>query len=147
MRTGLEENKRIVRRQFELLSLGDAKGAAALWSVQAKNHGRPVDPAAIESVYTNLQLLREQHTIHEVVAEGDWVALRTTCRGIHAAKARVNSGIFADAEPTGRAYTVQHMHMFRVVDGKIVGHWACGDDLGAARQAGLDLRPVDTQPR
>ncbi len=89
--------------------------------------------------------LDERHTIHEMIAEGEWVAVRTTCRGVHAAKVPVNSGIFSDVDPTGRPYTVQHMHMFRLVDGKITEHWADRDDLGAARQVGLVLRPADAK--
>ncbi|MDE1853287.1 MAG: ester cyclase [Thaumarchaeota archaeon] len=37
--------------------------------------------------------------------------------------------------------SVQHIHLFRVVDGKIVEHWANRDDLGAARQVGRELGP------
>ncbi len=137
---GLEENKELVRRQFELVSSGDAKGAAALWAEDASNHGMRVGPALVETVYASLCLLQERHTFHEMIAEGDWVAVRTTCQGVHAAKVRVNGGIFANVEPTQRPYSVQHIHLFRVVDGKIVEHWANRDDLGAARQIGLELR-------
>jgi len=137
-----EQNKQIVRRQFELLNERDAKGAVALWGPDSYNHGQKVDAKQLESVYASLSQLQERHSIHEMVAEGDWVAVRTTCEGVHAAKVRVNSGIFAEIEPTGKKYTVQHMHLFRIVDGKIAAHWANRDDLGAARQVGLELRPV-----
>jgi predicted ester cyclase len=138
-----EQNKEIVRRQFELLDAGDVKGAAALWAEESYNHGRKVNPRQLESVYADLDLLHERHSIHEMVAEGEWVAVRTTCEGVHAAKVQVNSGIFAVLEPTGRKYTAQHMHLFRVVDGKLTEHWANRDDLGAARQVGLELRPAN----
>ncbi len=144
---GLEENKELVRRQFDLVSSGDFSGAAALWSTDASNHGIKVDRNSLESVYASLGLLQERHIIHEMLAEGEWVALRTTCQGVHAAKVRVNGGIFADAEPTGRSYSVQHMHLFRIVDGKIVEHWANRDDLGAARQVGFELRLRDQNTR
>src|SRR5712692_7901681 len=100
-----EENKEIVRHQFELLNAGDAKGAAALWATDSYNHGRKVDAKQLESVYESLYLLQERHDIHEIIAEGEWVAVRTTCEGIHSAKiSLVNSGIFADIEPTMRKY-------------------------------------------
>ncbi len=140
---GLEENKDLVRRQFELVSSGDAKGAAALWAEDASNHGRRVNPASVEEVYASLCLLKERHVIHEMIAERDWVAVRTTCQGVHGAKVRVNGGIFAQVEPSQRPYEVQHIHLFRIVDGKIVEHWANRDDLGAARQVGLELRAAD----
>ncbi len=140
---GLGDNKQLVHRHFELLNAGDVKGAAALWGARASNHGRPVTPEVIESVYASLALLRERHSIHEMIAEGDWVAVRTTCSGVHAAKVPVNGGIFADVEPTQRSYTVQHLHLFRVADGKLVEHWANRDDLGAAQQVGLELRAAN----
>jgi predicted ester cyclase len=143
----LEQNKNIVRRQFELLSTRDAKGAAALWAPAAYNHGMKVDPEMIEKVYESLIKLQEHHSIHEMVAEGEWVAVRTTCEGVHSAEPAlpVNSGIFSGITPTGRRYIYQHTHMFRIVDGKITEHWANRDDLGAARQVGLELRPAGSR--
>jgi predicted ester cyclase len=140
---GSEENKALVRRQFELLNAGDVDGAVALWARGSSNHGRKVEPEAMVKVYESLHSLRETHTLHEIVAEGDLVAVRTTCTGVHSAEPGlpVNSGIFAGLGPTGRTYTVQHIHLFTIVDGKITDHWANRDDLGAARQIGRELGP------
>jgi predicted SnoaL-like aldol condensation-catalyzing enzyme len=140
---GIEENKRVVLRQFELLNTGDIAGAAALWADESYNHGRKTSPAVVSGVYESLRTVRETHVLHEMVAEGDWVAVRTTCSGIHVATPQfpINGGIFAGLAPTGRSYSVQHLHLFRIVDGKIAEHWANRDDLGAARQIGLDLAP------
>jgi predicted ester cyclase len=38
---------------------------------------------------------------------------------------------------TGREFRVQHIHIFRVADGKIAEHWASRDDLGQLVQLGL----------
>ncbi len=141
----LEDNKAIVRRHLEAISSGDVRGAAECWAETAHNHGREVTRGDVERTMIALAGLRERHTIHEMVAEGDWVAVRTTCEGIHAVEPSlpVNGGIFEGIPPTGRTYRAQHMHLFRVVDGKITDHWANRDDLGAARQLGRDLaRPV-----
>jgi ketosteroid isomerase-like protein len=146
---GAAENKELVRRQFELLNEGDVTGAANLWAATSLNHGRKTDPAGLAKVYESLHSLHERHTIHEMVAEGEWVAVRTTCDGVHSAQPKipVNSGIFMGLEPTGRSYSAQHMHMFRVVDGKLAEHWANRDDLGAAVQIGLELRRAkDARP-
>ncbi len=138
-----EQGKEIVRRQFELINSGDSEGAAALWAPESYNHGKRVDKAGLTRLYESLYSLREKHVIHEVIAEGDWVAVRTTCTGVHAAEPSipVNGGIFVGIQPTGRTYTVQHTHFFKVTDGLITEHWANRDDLGAARQIGLELRP------
>jgi len=140
---GTDENKAIIRRQFELLSAGDIPGAARLWAAESFNHGNRVDPAGIAKIYESLHTVGETHTLHEMVAEGDWVAVRTTCHGIHRGVPAfpINSGIFLGIEPSGREYTVQHLHLFRVTGGKISEHWANRDDLGAARQIGLELKP------
>jgi predicted ester cyclase len=137
------DNKEIVRRQFELLNAGDVHGAAALWASESWNHGRSVDRAALEKVYGSLRSLHETHTLHEMMAEGEWVAVRTTCQGVHSQEPEmpVNGGIFSGLKPTGRSYTDQHIHMFRVIDQRITEHWANRDDLGVARQLGLELRP------
>jgi ketosteroid isomerase-like protein len=140
---GAEENKQVVRRQFEFLNAGNIEGATALWAAEGFNHGRKVDPAGVKKVYESLRTLHEHHTLHELIAEGDWVAVRTTCSGAHLASPTipVNSGIFSNVEPTGRAYQVQHIHLFKIVNGKITEHWANRDDLGAATQVGFILRP------
>lgn len=147
--TGLEENKELVRRQFELVNAGDAKGAAMLWAPVAFNHGRKVTPKELEAVFASLRTLRERQSLHEIIAEGEWVAVRTTCDGVHAGEPPipVNSNIFGGLAPTGRAYKVQHMHLFRIIDGKLTEHWANRDDLGAARQVGFELRPVGERGR
>jgi hypothetical protein len=137
----LEGNRRLVRLQFELLNEGRTGEAASLWSEESLNHGRKTTPAGIKRVYESLHMLNEKHTIHEIVAEGEWVAIRTTCTGVHAAEPPipVNGGIFKGLTPTGREYENQHLHMFRVVNGKLVEHWANRDDLGVAVQIGLAL--------
>jgi len=140
---GIEENKELVRRQFDFLNAGKVDQAAGLWAQEAFNHGRKVDPKGISRVYESLHSLHERHAPHEMIAEGDWVAVRTTCDGVHSGvpEIPVNGGMFVGREPTGRKYTVQHVHLFKIVGGKITEHWANRDDLGAARQIGLELTP------
>jgi predicted ester cyclase len=140
---GAEENKAVVRRQFEYLNEGNINAATALWARESLNHGRKVDHEGLSKVYESLRALQERHTLHEMVAEGDWVAVRTTCSGVHAAEPKipVNSGIFTNVKPTGRAYKVQHLHLFKVVNGQLTEHWANRDDLGAAIQVGFSLKP------
>ena len=127
---GTEENKEVVRRQFECLNAGNIDGATALWAPEGFNHGRKVDRAGLSKVYESLRSLQERHTLHEMVAEGDWVAVRTTCSGVHASspKIPVNSGIFSNVSPTGRSYQVQHLHLFKVIHGQLTEHWANRDD-------------------
>ena len=49
---------------------------------------------------------------------------------------------------TGRGFSVQHIHVFRVADGKLLEHWANRDDLRMVAQLGLmpELRIRASQP-
>jgi len=144
---GLEDNKALVRRHFELISGGDANGGASLYAPKSSNHGRQVSREDVRAVLESLVELDEKFTIHEIIAEGDWVACRAMVSGRHSSQPRtsVGSGVYSLAEPKGQIYSLQHMHLFRIVDGLIVEHWANRDDLGVARQLGLELRPVERE--
>lgn len=72
--------------------------------------------------------------LHESVIDGDLLAARLIVTGTH-------SGDFMGARATGRSFSVQHMHMYRLKDGKLAEHWACRDDLGQLRQLGLLPEP------
>ena len=147
---GLEQNKGIVRRQFQLISAGDGKGAAALYAPLSSNHGRKVDRDGLSRIFDSLIGLREQFVVQEIIAEGDLVACRTIVTGKHDTRpvVPVGGGVYSITEPTGLQYSIQHIHMFKIVDGQIVEHWANRDDLGAARQLGLELvAPVDSKDK
>jgi predicted ester cyclase len=77
--------------------------------------------------------------LHEVVADGDLVAVHNTMSGRHAGPA-----VFYDAggpvrqvfPPTGRTFATTQTHWFRLRDGKVIEHWANRDDFGTAQQLG-----------
>jgi predicted ester cyclase len=46
-------------------------------------------------------------------------------------------------EPKAQVYRMQHIHIFKAVNGEIVEHWANRNDLRAARQLGLRLTNSD----
>jgi predicted ester cyclase len=68
--------------------------------------------------------------LHEIVIDGPYVVGRLTVSGTH-------RGEFMGLAGTGRTFSVQHMHMYRVEGGKLAEHWACRDDLGQLNQLGL----------
>jgi predicted ester cyclase len=49
----------------------------------------------------------------------------------------VDGGMLVGVQPTGRTFEVQHLHMYRMLDGKIAEHFANRDDVGMMRQLGL----------
>jgi len=81
------------------------------------------------------------------VAEGEWVVVRCTYSGTHRGTSGfpVDGGMLVNVQPTGRTFEVQHIHMYRVLDGKIAEHFANRDDVGMMRQLGL-LPPLPSLP-
>jgi ureidoacrylate peracid hydrolase len=94
----------------------------------------------------------------DIVAAGDTVVVRARCSGTHlgTGKVPVQGGIFLGVAPTGKRFEVQHMHWYRLRDGKIVEHYACRDDVGQMQQLGLlppppagatpAMAPIKVQP-
>lgn len=68
-----------------------------------------------------------------LIAEGDLVAQHVALRGVHRAS---TMPLLAGTEPSGVEVTWTFIHIWRVVGGQIVEHWACRDDLGLLSQIG-----------
>lgn len=124
----------------------DAEAAADFWAPDASNHGIKVEHQMIERLMEDIVRIHENYEIKEMIAEGDWVACRIIVSGRHKARPNVpfDGGIYMITVPDGRPFATQHIHMFRIVNGKIKEHWANRDDLGAARQLGLELKPASS---
>lgn len=98
------------------------------------NHEAPDSPGP-EGFKASARWLRsafpDYHAeLHELVVDGNLLVGRLMVSGTHL-------GDFMGMPPTGRVFSVQHMHMYRVEDGKVAEHWACRDDLGQLAQLGL----------
>jgi predicted ester cyclase len=66
-------------------------------------------------------------TIRDMAAEGDKVWTYKTFSAVH-------TGEFMGIAPTGKTVTIDAIDIMRVVDGKIVEHWAVQDVWGLMRQ-------------
>jgi predicted ester cyclase len=75
-----------------------------------------------EAAFPNYELIA-----HQVIADGDLVAVRGTIRGIH-------QGEFAGIKPTGKRISSDLMIIYRVRDGLIVEHWMQFDFAGLSAQ-------------
>lgn len=132
----LDENKAVIRRFVaEIFVRGDDAAVDELIAPHAVFHTYPfgADPragmrSAIERVRRGLS--DGQFTVHEMVAEGDLVAVRLTT-------AATQSGPFMGMPPSGRRYEIEELHLFRVRDGQVVEHWHQLDQLGMLRQLGV----------
>jgi predicted ester cyclase len=79
--------------------------------------------------------LGEEITVdhHHLIAEGEFVVDHMTMRGRHQAS---TMPLLAGTEVTGAPVAWTYIHIWRVVDGIVVEHWACRDDVGLLRQVG-----------
>ncbi len=136
------QNKEIISRQFEdIWNQGRLGLISAYYSSDWSNFGAQRDLGhfrqIVEAWRTAFPDLH--YTIDEQLAEGDQVFSHCTLSGTHL-------GLFihpfwGNLAPTGKTFTVRHMHLFRLRDGKIVEHWAVRDDLGMLQQLGLVSLP------
>ena len=46
-------------------------------------------------------------------------------------------GEFLGKPPSGKEFAAEHIHIWRIADGKVIEHWSVRDDLGQALQLGL----------
>jgi predicted ester cyclase len=132
-----EENKRIARRVLEeLFEKGNFEAADELIHPNFVNHeappGNPQGPAGLKETVSWLRGIWGPMgaEIEDEISEGDKVVARVTVRGRHV-------GEFLGRPPTGKEYAVEHIHIWRMQDGKVIEHWSVRDDLGQALQLGL----------
>lgn len=97
------------------------------------NHEAPPGtPPGLGAVSYFMHMLAEAFSdqrwdIHQIVAEGDLVAMYCTHSGRH-------TGEYFGVPATGRTFAYKQMHLIRIVNGKGVEHWAVRDDAGLMRQ-------------
>jgi predicted ester cyclase len=137
-------------RQFEMMATGDRADFEALVHPECVNHEAKDEPPAARQSYgpaaveATAHWLREAFAeltwdVHEVVAERDLVVIHCTMTGRHV---KPFVGYDADGRvkevfpPTGKRFASTQTHWIRVIDGKMIEHWANRDDLGTAEQLG-----------
>ena len=132
-----EENKRIARQVLEqLFEKGNLDAADELIHPDFVNHEAPADnPQGPEGLKETVGWLRGlwgpmRAEIEDEICEGDKVVARLTMHGRHV-------GEFLGRPPTGKEFAAEHIHIWRMEEGKVIEHWSVRDDLGQALQLGL----------
>jgi steroid delta-isomerase-like uncharacterized protein len=132
-----EENKTVIRRLVE--EVYNDNNLDVLYELVAQdmaNHSAvPEHQHGIEGFKHVNRWVRAgfsdaHYEIEDMIAEGDMVACRITVSGTH-------DGDFQGTPPTGKRFSVDHVHWHRLADGKLVERWAVRDDLGAAQQLSM----------
>jgi len=133
----LDDNKRITRRVLEeLFEKGNLEAVDELIHPDFINHEAPPgNPQGREGLKETIGWLRGlwgpvRPEIDDEICEGDKVVARVTMHGRHV-------GEFLGKAPTGKQFAAEHIHIWRLKDGKVIEHWSVRDDLGQALQLGL----------
>jgi predicted ester cyclase len=143
----MSEADTLVRRWIGVFNAHDVDACRAIVTEAFVEHalapfGR-VSPGAVDGP-THLREAAEwlraqfpdlQMTVLAVVAEGDTVAVRVASEGTN--RGPLN-GVMP---PTGRHFSAEQSHWFRIQDGRLAEHWATRDDLGTMLQLGVIQPP------
>jgi len=128
------DNTAVARRVLEeIFPANDEDALREVISDRFVNHEAPPGtPPGLGAITMFMRLLNDAFSdqkweIHEVLADGDMVALRCTHSGVH-------TGEFFGLPATGRPFSYKQMHMIRVENGKGVEHWAVRDDAALMGQ-------------
>ena len=136
------DNKALVRRYLETLwEQWDSPAVEACLAPHYQRHLTPhTPPLPREGFRQRLARFRAafadlQHTLEDLVAEGDRVVIRVTIRGTH-------QGVFHGIAPTGKAVTVSLVEIMRIEAGTIAESWGGVDLADVLHQLGA-VRSVD----
>jgi len=136
-----KRNEEVIRLATEAMNRHDVQAYVSYFAEDTKNFDRPVGREgirrSIEDIFTTFPDYR--HDTIEVIAKDDSVVVRCTTSGTHRGigKLSLNGGMLVGIEPTQKHFAVQHIHWYKLRDGKIVAHTANRDDIGMMRQLGL----------
>lgn len=126
-------NEAVVRRFIDGVFVdGDRTAVDGLVTPDFVSHGLPgtgpdVMKAAIERVGPALTDVTMD--IQDVVVAGDRVAVRML-------SSATQTGSFMGMPPSGKSYSIEEIHIFRLEGDRIAEHWHQMDALGMMRQLG-----------
>ena len=124
---------------LDAMHAGDLARIGDLVTEDFVDHGAPPGvPQGREGYVAILgfvtQVLEVKYEVHDMIAEGDKVAIRATARGRHTVDTQ---GFPA----TGKPYAMATMHIYRAEGDKLAEHWGVRDELGVLWQVGAVTPP------
>jgi len=130
----LQSNKDVAKRlASEVFSQGNMRAFDEIFANGYVNHTMPVPgvPGTKEGVLATRAAFPDVHVdVKEVVAEGEFAVFRDVVNA-------TSRGEFMGVPPNGKRLQWTEIHFLRIVDGKIVEHWANFDQVGILRQLGV----------
>jgi predicted ester cyclase len=136
-----ETNKDLIRRYQDAWNTADIDALEGILAPDWRSNSWPEGlPANVDGLRQFLQFggsvfSKVEYETEQLIAEGDWVAQRYTAYWTH------TEGDFAGVPPSGRRIEGGGISMYRVVDGRIVEHWAFADELGTLHRFGAAVPP------
>jgi steroid delta-isomerase-like uncharacterized protein len=136
MSTQTEQNKAIVRRNYETADKNDlttfSEQLAPDIAVNLPGMPGPLNREALLQMMNVMfsGLTQRQHVFEDQIAEADKVATRLTLHAVH-------TGGFQGMPATGRQIAMAQTAIHRIRDGKIVEVWVSSDDISMMKQLGL----------
>jgi steroid delta-isomerase-like uncharacterized protein len=132
-----EDNKAIIRRLIEeVYNEGNLDVVNELVAPDVFDHGAVAEHQhGIDSFKHVIEWVRDlssdiHYNIDDIIAEGDKVGVRMTVSG-------TDTGTLRGIPPTGKGFSVDYVHWFRLAEGKVAELWAVRDDLSRLQQLGL----------
>ena len=142
---GRFENKEIVRRYIEqVVNTGNLDAMHEFVAQDYIDHNAPSGSSqGIEEAKRHLEAVHHTYgdfhvAIEDQIAEGDTVVTRVSATGIH-------QNEWFGLRPSGRRITLTGIHIDKVIDGKIVEHWAEADLVSALIQMGARIVQSEAQ--
>ena len=136
MSTQTEQNKAIVRRNYETADKNDlttfSEQLAPDIAIHLPGMPGPLNREALIQMMNVMfsGLTQRQHVFEDQIAEDDKVATRLTLHAVH-------TGEFQGMPATGKQIAVPQTAIHRIQNGKIVEVWVSSDDVGMMQQLGL----------
>ncbi|MGH8993218.1 MAG: ester cyclase [Acidimicrobiia bacterium] len=136
-----EANKDVVRRYQEAYNTNKLdvldEVLAPDWKTNAWPEGVPQSVEAAKGFYQEVlgSFPDVEYVTEQLVAEGEWVVQRMMFRGTF-------KGDLGELPANGRVVKTGGVSMFRVVDGKIVEHWAFVDEATFWHQCGVEVPEI-----
>ena len=133
-----EHNKAIVRRLVEeLWNKGNLSVADELFAPNYEHHdastldfGRGPESEKRRATLYRTAFPDIRLTIEDIIAEGQTVMARWSCRGTH-------KGDLSGIAPTGKQFTISGVSIARIAGGKMAEGWINWDALGLMQQLGV----------
>lgn len=130
-------NIEIARRFLAAFDADDDSVVDELIHPDHREHAGPHPQSGREGVRGALAWIGETFTdretaVADLIASGDRVVARVQFRA-------TCTGTFHGSVAAGRRIAVEHVHIWRVADGRLAEHWMVHDDLAMLRQLGAPM--------